>query len=50
MPTRTVARTTARLALATAVLMGLLSACTEYHGPITNAGEGYHQVGAPVGA
>jgi hypothetical protein len=26
-----------------------LAACSTYHGPITNASEGYHEVGSPVG-
>jgi hypothetical protein len=30
-------------------LTGLLAACSNYHGPITNASEGYHEVNTPVG-
>jgi hypothetical protein len=40
--------------LSKAVLIALtltcpLAACSTYHGPITNASEGYHEVGSPVG-
>ena len=31
------------------MLCGLLAACSTYHGPITNAPDGYHQIGAPQG-
>ena len=36
-------------ALLALAISGLLAACSAYHGPITNAPEGDHQIGLPQG-
>ena len=42
-------RSTAKFRLLALVLLALASGCSTYHGPITNAAEGYHEIGEPTG-
>ena len=42
-------RRIARFRLSALVLLAFVSGCSTYHGPITNAAEGYHEIGEPTG-
>ena len=42
-------RSIIKVRLLALVLLALSAGCSTYQGPITNAAEGYHEIGEPTG-